>query len=90
MQRATSTRAASPLARANATAHHAGMKTSLAIAAAISLSTGAASAADKRPAPGDAAPAFTLSSSTGKKISLADYQGRTVVLAFFLKAFTGG
>jgi cytochrome oxidase Cu insertion factor (SCO1/SenC/PrrC family) len=66
------------------------MKTFLAIAAAISLSTGATSAADKRPAAGDAAPAFSLPSSAGKTISLADYQGRTVVLAFFLKAFTGG
>jgi cytochrome oxidase Cu insertion factor (SCO1/SenC/PrrC family) len=66
------------------------MKTFLAIAAAISLSTGAASAADKRPAAGDPAPAFSLPSSAGKTISLADYQGRTVVLAFFFKAFTGG
>jgi len=66
------------------------MKTSLAIAASIALSTGAAFAAGKQPAPGDPAPAFTLPSSTGKKISLADYQGRTVVLAFFVKAFTGG
>jgi peroxiredoxin Q/BCP len=66
------------------------MKTSLAIAAAISLYTGTAFAAGKQPAAGDAAPAFTLPSSTGKKISLADYQGRTVVLAFFFKAFTGG
>jgi peroxiredoxin len=66
------------------------MKTSLAIAAAISLFTGAASAADKRPAPGDAAPAFSLPSSAGKTISLVDYEGRTVVLAFFPKAFTGG
>jgi cytochrome oxidase Cu insertion factor (SCO1/SenC/PrrC family) len=66
------------------------MKTSLAIAAAISLYTGTAFAAGKQRAPGDEAPAFTLPSSTGKKISLADYQGRTVVLAFFFKAFTGG
>ena len=66
------------------------MKTSFAIAAAIALSTGAVFAAGKQPAAGDPAPAFTLPSSTGKKISLADYQGRTVVLAFFVKAFTGG
>lgn len=47
-------------------------------------------AAVPQPGPGDAAPPFTLEASTGKKISLADYQGRTVVLAFFPKAFTGG
>lgn len=40
---------------------------------------------------GDAAPDFTLSSSTGKPISLADFRGKKpVVLAFFPAAFTGG
>ena len=40
---------------------------------------------------GDTAPDFTLSSSTGKPISLADFRGKkTVVLAFFPAAFTGG
>lgn len=40
---------------------------------------------------GDTAPDFTLSSSTGKPISLADYRGKkSVVLAFFPAAFTGG
>ncbi len=41
-------------------------------------------------APGTTAPAFSLESSGGKKVSLADYQGKTLVLAFFPKAFTGG
>ncbi len=41
-------------------------------------------------APGSKAPQFTLESTSGKKISLSDFQGRTVVLAFFVKAFTGG
>ena len=41
-------------------------------------------------APGAKAPAFSLESSTGKRVSLADYQGRTLVLTFFPKAFTGG
>ena len=41
-------------------------------------------------APGTKAPAFSLESSTGKKVSLSDYQGQTLVLAFFPKAFTGG
>jgi peroxiredoxin Q/BCP len=40
--------------------------------------------------PGDPAPAFELPGSDGKSHSLADYRGRTVVLAWFPKAFTGG
>jgi peroxiredoxin Q/BCP len=41
--------------------------------------------------PGDQAPAFTLPGSDGKTYSLADYKGKkTVVLAWFPKAFTGG
>ena len=39
---------------------------------------------------GDMAPAFNLPGSDGKTHSLADYAGRTVVLAWFPKAFTGG
>jgi len=39
---------------------------------------------------GDTAPDFTLPSTTGKPISLHDYKGKTVVLAFFPAAFTGG
>ena len=41
-------------------------------------------------APGSKAPNFTLDSTEGKKISLSDFAGRTVVLAFYVKAFTGG
>ena len=41
-------------------------------------------------AAGDMAPAFTLPGSDGKTHSLSDYAGRTVVLAWFPKAFTGG
>lgn len=40
--------------------------------------------------PGDPAPAFALPGSDGQTHSLADYRGRTVVLAWFPKAFTGG
>ncbi len=39
---------------------------------------------------GDAAPGFTLTGSMGKPVSLADYKGKTVVVAFFPAAFTGG
>lgn len=40
---------------------------------------------------GDKAPDFTLPSTDGKPVHLADYIGKsTVVLAFFPAAFTGG
>jgi len=39
---------------------------------------------------GDPAPDFTLQGSDGKMHSLADLKGKTVVLAWFPKAFTGG
>jgi peroxiredoxin len=39
---------------------------------------------------GDTAPAFALMGSDGKVHKLADYKGKTVVLAWFPKAFTGG
>jgi peroxiredoxin len=47
-------------------------------------------AGDARPGPGDPAPAFSLPATGGKTVALADYKGKTVVLAFFPKAFTGG
>ena len=40
--------------------------------------------------PGDPAPPFDLVGSDGQTHSLADYEGRTVVLAWFPKAFTAG
>jgi peroxiredoxin len=43
-----------------------------------------------RPEPGETAPPFTLESSTGKIVSLKDLRGRSVVVAFFPKAFTSG
>ncbi len=39
---------------------------------------------------GDKAPDFSLPGSDGKVHKLSDYRGKTVVLAWFPKAFTGG
>jgi len=39
---------------------------------------------------GDMAPDFTLKASDGKTYTLSSLRGKTVVLAWFPKAFTGG
>lgn len=39
---------------------------------------------------GDKAPDFTLRTTTGKPFKLSENLGKTVVLAFFPAAFTGG
>jgi cytochrome oxidase Cu insertion factor (SCO1/SenC/PrrC family) len=40
---------------------------------------------------GDMAPDFTLPDTTGKKVTLSEFRGKSnVVLAFFVLAFTGG
>ena len=39
---------------------------------------------------GDIAPDFALQGSDGKVHKLSDYRGKTVVLAWFPMAFTGG
>jgi peroxiredoxin len=40
---------------------------------------------------GDMAPDFTLTATTGGKVTLGDFRGKSnVVLAFFPAAFTGG
>jgi peroxiredoxin Q/BCP len=39
---------------------------------------------------GDVAPDFTLQASDGQTYSLSKLKGKTVVLAWFPKAFTGG
>ena len=40
--------------------------------------------------PGDPAPDFALPGSDGKTWKLSELRGKTVVLAWFPKAFTGG
>lgn len=37
---------------------------------------------------GDRAPEFTLTSHLGKEVTLSEYKGQTVVLAFYPQAFT--
>jgi peroxiredoxin Q/BCP len=44
----------------------------------------------KAPAPGTAAPDFTLNSQEGKAVSLHDFRGKWVVLYFYPKDFTSG
>lgn len=44
----------------------------------------------KRLSEGDAAPRFTLPDSTGTKVSLADYRGRSVLVYFYPAAATPG
>lgn len=67
------------------------MKLLLLLSLVLVFAVGATLGAAGRPGPGDAAPAFKATGSTGKVVSLADYLGKKqVVLAFFPKAFTGG
>jgi len=54
------------------------------LVAAALLSVAAALPAGQR------APEFARPASNGKTITLKQFKGRTVVLAFFPKAFTGG
>ena len=55
---------------------------------AITASTGTAATDDLKV--GDQAPDFSLPGSDGKTYSLAQLKGKTVVLAWFPMAFTGG
>lgn len=49
----------------------------------------AAPAQAQVPKPGDRAPAFSVMSTTGKPVALADYLGKkNVVLFFYIAAFT--
>ena len=55
---------------------------------AAALMAGGAFAQDLKV--GDQAPNFSLQGTDGKTHSLADLKGKTVILAWFPKAFTGG
>ncbi len=57
---------------------------------AVSLLLAAPEAPPARPAAGDKAPAFAAPSTAGGEASLDGFKGKTVVLAFFPKAFTAG
>lgn len=60
------------------------------LAFALLVAVGTAAAQD-RPKVGDKAPDFTLPATINKTQKLSDYLGKkTVVLAFFPAAFTGG
>ncbi len=63
------------------------MTQKLTVFMAILLFSNAVAAA---PGVGEQAPNWTLDGSDGQTHSLADLQGKHVVMAFFPKAFTGG
>jgi peroxiredoxin Q/BCP len=66
---------------------------SLTLAAALVAATSivaARAADDSMPAPGQAAPTFTLPSQDGSPISLDQYRGKWVVLYFYPKDMTPG
>ena len=64
----------------------------LASGAVLSAQQAAPQANDAQPLKvGDVAPNFTLGSTMGGKVTLADFKGKNpVVVAFFPAAFTGG
>jgi peroxiredoxin len=70
------------------------MKLTTAAVLATALAIGLSAQQPGNPVPlkvGDVAPNFTLPSTQGGKVTLADYKGKNpVVLAFFPAAFTGG
>jgi peroxiredoxin len=74
------------------------MRTVLVACGIASLACAMLSAQGQTPEPqysatlkvGDPAPDFSLPGSDGKTHKLSDYKGKTVVLAWFPKAFTGG
>jgi len=73
------------------------LKRTLSLIVLLAL-TAAVAYAQQQPAPpktqlkvGDRAPDFTLTDTEGKPVKLSDYRGKkSVVLAFYVLAFTGG
>ena len=65
-----------------------GLRVLTAVLTVAALGVGGAMAAELEV--GDVAPPFELPGSDGNTHTLAQYEGKTVVLAWFLKAFTGG
>ena len=65
---------------------------SLAVAGVVAVSIAAQGPVPGQPElkVGDPAPDFTLQASDGQTYSLSKLRGRTVVLAWFPKAFTAG
>jgi peroxiredoxin Q/BCP len=62
-------------------------------AAVVGLVGAAAGAGAQQPIElkvGDQAPNFSLPGTDGKTYTLADMKGKAVVLAWFVRAFTGG
>ncbi len=64
------------------------MKGMAACTLGLMLFAGGASAAELKV--GDSAPEFALAGTDGKTYRLSDLKGKTVVLAWFPKAFTAG
>ena len=63
---------------------------SVVLIAIAALAHAQSSGSEKELKAGDQAPEFSLPGSDGKTHRLADLKGKTVVLAWFPKAFTGG
>jgi peroxiredoxin Q/BCP len=62
----------------------------MALTVAAGLMTAQSAHAQVELKPGDQAPEFSLPGTDGKTYSLSGLKGRSVVLAWFPKAFTGG
>jgi peroxiredoxin len=64
---------------------------SVLLAAALSMAAIAQTPAAVTPLKvGDKAPEFSLHDQNNKVVKLSDFKGKTVVLAFYVLAFTGG
>jgi thioredoxin-dependent peroxiredoxin len=66
------------------------MKRACALALASLLVLATAVPAAEAPQVGDQAPPFEMVGSDGKTYKLSDLRGKTVVIAWYPKAFTGG